>query len=118
MERFIRVARVSEVKAGKGRLAHVAGIGKVAIFSAGGAFYAAQDRCTDDGRSLSEGTVKGTQIECSSDKARFYLPTGECIYPPGIESLKTYKVRIDGDEVQIDLGETLESGVSEVKAVA
>ncbi len=118
MERLIRVARVSEVERGKGKLIHVEGIGDIVIFNAGGAFYATQDHCSGDGRSLSGTPIDGTTVECSSDKARFFLPTGECLYPPGIESLNTYRVQIEGDEIQIDLEETLQREISKVKAVA
>jgi len=118
MERFIKVASVSEVKPGKGKLIHVAGNGDIAIFNAGGAFYATQDHCSGDGRSLSGNTIDGSVVECSSDKARFFLPTGECIYPQGIQSLNTYRVQIEGDEVQIDLQETLTDEISKEKAVA
>ncbi len=118
MERFIKVASVSEVKPGKGKLTHVAGKGDIVIFNAGGAFYATQDKCSRDGKSLSGSTVEGTTVECSSDKARFYLPTGECIYPLGIKSLNAYRVQIDGDEIQLDLEETLQREFSKVKAVA
>jgi 3-phenylpropionate/trans-cinnamate dioxygenase ferredoxin subunit len=118
MERLIRVARVSEVERGKGKLIHVAGNGDIAIFNAAGAFYATQDHCSGDGRSLSESTIDGTVIECSSDKARFFLPTGECLYPPGTRSINAYRVQIDRDEIQIDLEETLQTEISTLKAVA
>lgn len=118
MERLIKVASVSEVKPGKGKLIHVAGNGDIAIFNAGGAFYATQDHCSGDGRSLSGNTIDGCVVECSSDKARFFLPTGECLYPPGTKSIDAYRVRIDGDEIQIDLEETVQREISKVKAVA
>jgi len=118
MERFIKVASVNEVKRGKGKLIHVARNGDIAIFNAGGVFYATQGHCSADGRSLSGGTLDGSVLECPFDKARFFLPTGECIYPRGIQSLNTYRVQIEGDEVQIDLEETLTDAVSKEKAVA
>ncbi len=118
MERFIKVASVSEVKPGKGKLAHVAGKGDIVIFNAGGAFYATQDHCSADGRSLSGNTIDGCVVECSSDKARFFLPTGECLYPPGTKSIDTYRVQIDGEEIQIDLEETQTDEISKEKAVA
>jgi len=118
MERFIRVASVDEVKRGKGKLIRMEDIGDIAIFNAGGAFYATQDHCSGDGRSLSGNTINGCVVECSSDKARFFLPTGECLYPPGIKSIDAYRVRIDGEEIQIDLEETLQTEISTLKAVA
>jgi len=118
MERLIKVANVSEVNPGKGKLIHVAGNGDIAIFNAGGAFYATQDHCSGDGRSLSGSTIDGCVVECSSDKARFFLPTGECLYPSGTRSIDAYRVRIDGEEIQIDLEETLQTEISTLKAVA
>ena len=118
MERFIKVASVSEVKPGKGKLVHVAGNGDIAIFNTNGAFYATQGHCPGDGGSLSGGTLDGSGIECPSDKARFFLPTGECVDPRGIQSLNTYRVQIEGNEVQIDLEENLTDEISKEKAVA
>lgn len=104
MERFIKVTNVRDIKPGRAELFQIGGI-LIAIFNAGGAFYAIEDYCTGDGGSLSEGTLMGTMIQCPSDKAGFYLPTGECIDSVILKRLETYRVRIDGDEIKIGVKE-------------
>ena len=106
MKRFIKVANVRDVKPGRAELFQMEGI-LIAIFNAGGAFYAIEDYCTGDGGSLSEGTLMGSMIQCPCDQARFYLPTGECIHPLILKRLATYRVRIDGDEVKIGVKEAM-----------
>jgi len=106
MERFITVARVSEVKSGSPKFIRIGGI-DLALHNSGGAFYATQDCCTGDGGSLSEGKIVGSMIECPSDKIAFYLPTGECIDLPVLRRLHTFPVRIDGDEAKVDLEKVL-----------
>lgn len=110
--------KASEVKAGKGGFLYVEGIGKVAVFNAGGAFFATQDRCPGDGKPLSDAAVAGSMIECACDKARFYLPTGEGFWPPGIGALRTYRVWIDGDEILFDLDKHLEREAEALKGAA
>jgi 3-phenylpropionate/trans-cinnamate dioxygenase ferredoxin subunit len=102
METFVKVARVQNIKPGSAGLIQIRDTG-IAIFNVGEAFYAVEDYCAGDGGSLSEGTLVGSMIECPCDGARFYLPTGACIGPRFLNHLATYRMRIDGDEVKIDL---------------
>ena len=101
MDRFMRVAGVAEIKPGKAKFIHLDGIG-IAVFNAGGAFYALEDCCGKDGASLSAGLLVGTMVECPNDGARFYLPTGECIDPLTLRSVTSFRVRIEGDEITIE----------------
>lgn len=102
MDRFIRVAGVTEIKPGKARFIHLGDIG-IAVFNADGAFYALEDCCAKDGASLSEGMLAGTLVECPNDGAKYYLPTGECIDPLTLRSVTSFRVWIDGDEIKVEL---------------
>ena len=42
-------------------------------------------------------------IECPLHAARFDIRTGKVLDPPATEDLKTYPVRVVGDEIQIRL---------------
>lgn len=66
--------------------------------------FAVRDECTHGAVPLSEGDVEGTTIECWAHGSRFDLLTGEVQNPPAVENVATYPVRIDGDDVQVNLG--------------
>jgi len=104
MDKLVTLANVSDVKPGRSKLVQVHGIG-IAIFNTAGAFYALQDCCTGDGGSLSEGILTGSMIQCVSDNAVFYLPTGECIDPQNLKRLAVCRVIIERDEIKISLTE-------------
>jgi nitrite reductase/ring-hydroxylating ferredoxin subunit len=98
---------VNEIESGRCLVVPVGGVGEIAICNAGGVYYATQSQCARDKTELSDATVVGTMIKCPSDEASFYLPTGECLYPAATRPLATYKVRIAGDDIQIDPVEAL-----------
>jgi nitrite reductase/ring-hydroxylating ferredoxin subunit len=106
MERFVNVAKVDEVKRGKGKLVLVEGL-SVALLNSDGAFYAIEDSCPLDGASLSDGFLAGSLIECPGDKARFFVPTGDCLWPREGKHLRSYRIRVDRDDISVDLGRSL-----------
>jgi 3-phenylpropionate/trans-cinnamate dioxygenase ferredoxin component len=106
MERFIQVVNVDEVERGRGKVAFVEGL-SIAILNSDGAFYAIEDSCPFDGASLSDGFLNGSVVECVVDKARFFVPTGECLSQPEGKHLRSYRVRVDKEDVFVDLGLSL-----------
>lgn len=106
MERFIEVVKVDEVERGRGKVAFVEGL-SIAVLNADGAFYAIEDSCPFDGASLSDGFLNGSVVECVGDKARFFVPTGECLSQPEGKHLRSYRVRVDKEDVLVDLGQSL-----------
>jgi nitrite reductase/ring-hydroxylating ferredoxin subunit len=112
MERFVKVAKVNEVKRGKGKLVLVEGL-SVAILTSDGAFYAIEGSCPFDGASLSDGLLNGSLLEYPLDKARFFAPTGECLSHLKGKDLRNYKIRVAKDEIYVDLGQSSASKKSE-----
>jgi nitrite reductase/ring-hydroxylating ferredoxin subunit len=106
MKRFVNVAKVDEVVRGAGKLVLVEGR-FIALLNSVGAFYALEDRCPFDGASLSDGVVAGSLVECPGDGASFFVPTGECFSEPEGEHLRSYRVRIDKEDIYVDLRESL-----------
>jgi 3-phenylpropionate/trans-cinnamate dioxygenase ferredoxin subunit len=117
MERFVNVAKVDEVKRGKGKLVLVEGQ-PVAILNSDGAFYAIEDSCPLDDASLSDGFLAGSVVECPGDKARFFVPTGDCLWPREGKHLRSYRVRVDKEDIYVELGQSLtpETGEEEIGA--
>jgi 3-phenylpropionate/trans-cinnamate dioxygenase ferredoxin component len=103
-KKYKKIANVDAIEPGRCKLFQIHGV-SIALFNTDGAFYAVQDYCTGDGGSLSEGTMIGSAVICASDKALFYLPTGECVDPQHLTRLTVYKVRIAGNEITIALEE-------------
>ena len=97
---FVKVAEVNDITAGQGRLVEMHGR-RITIFNSHGAFYATESRCVYCDGSLLKAHLMGTEIQCPSDGASFYLPTGESVRQADNKRLATYRVRVDGHEVQI-----------------
>lgn len=93
-----RVASLSELVEGEAIPARLGNV-PVAIIRAGGDVYVIDDVCTHDYALLSGGFVDGCIIECPLHQATFDIRNGRCLSPPAEVDLRTYAVRIDGDDV-------------------
>jgi nitrite reductase/ring-hydroxylating ferredoxin subunit len=102
MEKFVNVAKVDEIRRRTGKLVFTEGL-FVALLNSDGAFYGLENRCPLDGASLSDGVLVGSLVECPGDKARFFLPTGECISQPEAKRLRSYRIRVDKEDIYVDL---------------
>ena len=98
--RFTKVATTGEVAPGEMISVEVDG-DQVLLCNLGGEFCAVHDECTHECFPLSEGTLDGDAVTCLLHGARFSLKTGEVLALPALEPLKTYEVRIDGEDVLI-----------------
>ena len=65
--------------------------------------YAIHDECSHAAVALSEGEVDGCTIECWLHGSRFDLRTGKPTGPPATEPVPIYPVRVDGDDVLVDV---------------
>jgi 3-phenylpropionate/trans-cinnamate dioxygenase ferredoxin subunit len=99
---FVRVASRTEVPEGRA-VCVVVDERHVVLFNVEGELYALDDRCTHAGGRLSEGRVQGDEIECPGHAARFNIRTGEALTPPAVETLRRYRVRVSGDDVEVDV---------------
>ena len=102
MGTFHKVAEVNELAPGAGKAVEVGGQ-QIALFNIGGTFYAIGDACTHRGGSLSEGAVEGDKVKCPLHGAEFDVKTGKNLTPPAPGEVPSYKVRVEGDEIQIEI---------------
>jgi nitrite reductase/ring-hydroxylating ferredoxin subunit len=102
MATFQRVAAVTDLAPGKCMAVHVGGQ-KIALFNAGGTFYAIGDTCTHRGGPLSEGTIQGTTVICPWHGACFELSSGKNLTPPAPGPVPAYRVRVEGTDVQVEI---------------
>ena len=75
----------------------------VAIYNVDGAYYATDDICTHEYASLCEGFIDGDIVECPLHAGQFYIPTGKAMSPPVTEDLRTFKVKVEGDDIFVEV---------------
>jgi 3-phenylpropionate/trans-cinnamate dioxygenase ferredoxin subunit len=79
----------------------------VAVVRDGEDWYAIDDECSHAAVPLSEGDVEGCEIECWLHGSRFDLRSGKPTGLPATEPVPTYPVKVDGDDVLVDVETTL-----------
>jgi nitrite reductase/ring-hydroxylating ferredoxin subunit len=100
---WVRVAARSDLASGE-VIGVEAGGCSIAIYDSDGDLYATDNICTHAYACLSDGWLEGETIECPLHAARFDIRTGKVLDPPATEDLKTYPVRVSGDDIEIKLG--------------
>ena len=99
MERFVRVAKASEVPPGRARVVVVLGH-PVALFNVGGTFHAVSNVCLHRGGPVGEGTLDGPIVTCPLHGWEYDVRTGANVANPAAR-LRTFPVRIEGDDVLV-----------------
>ncbi len=100
MARFVTVAKPADIKPGQMKSFSVDGK-RVLIANVAGTFFAAQDLCTHDGGTLSDGELVDGQIECPRHGGRFDAQTGKVTALPPMLPIQTLPVHIEDAEIQI-----------------
>jgi naphthalene 1,2-dioxygenase ferredoxin component len=77
---------------------------EIALYDIDGEIFATDDICTHAYAKLSDGWLEKGEIECPLHAGRFDIKTGKATAPPCVDDVKTYPVRVEGDEIQIKLG--------------
>jgi 3-phenylpropionate/trans-cinnamate dioxygenase ferredoxin subunit len=75
----------------------------VLLFNVGGQYYAIEDVCTHDGAPLAGGRFSGNAIACPRHGARFDVCTGRALTMPAVEPVETYPVKIEGDDILVEV---------------
>ncbi len=55
------------------------------------------------GWAAGEGELEGTVVTCPWHGAQFEVTTGQVVGPPAGQSVATYKVVVEGEEIQVDI---------------
>jgi 3-phenylpropionate/trans-cinnamate dioxygenase ferredoxin subunit len=101
---FRPVCKISDLE---GNRLHPFRIGqeRIAIIKSGDEIYAISDICTHDGNTLSGGVIEDGCAVCPRHGAWFDLRTGRAVRLPATEGIDTFKTRIVGESVEVDLPE-------------
>ncbi len=96
------VAKTDEVQEEEPKAVQI-GNEYIAIYRVDGKFYATDDICTHEFASLCEGFIDGDIIECPLHAGQFHIPTGKAMSPPVTEDLKTFAVKVEGDDIYVEV---------------
>jgi 3-phenylpropionate/trans-cinnamate dioxygenase ferredoxin subunit len=100
---FVRLAALEELEVDQGHRVELGDEEAVALIRTGDGVYAVEDVCSHEEYPLSEGWVEDHTIECALHGSRFDLVTGNPDSPPALRPVQTFPVRVDGDDVLVDL---------------
>lgn len=76
---------------------------EIALYDVDGTLYATDDVCTHAYARLSDGWLDRGEIECPLHAGRFEVKSGKATCPPVTDDLKTYPVRLVGDDIEVKL---------------
>jgi 3-phenylpropionate/trans-cinnamate dioxygenase ferredoxin subunit len=99
---FVRACALAELTDSTPVRVEVDGL-DVAVVLHGEEIFAIEDECSHAAVALSEGDVDDCTIECWMHGSRFDLRTGKPTGPPATQPVPIYPVRVDGDDVLIDI---------------
>jgi 3-phenylpropionate/trans-cinnamate dioxygenase ferredoxin subunit len=104
MGELVRLCGRDELLSGTARRFDV-GAHRIALVRIEEDFYAIGDTCSHEDYSLSEGEVlsEACEIECWKHGSMFDLRSGEPRSLPATKPVPVYAVRVDGDDVVVEL---------------
>ena len=102
-----RLCKVEEIDPGTAKRFDI-GNARICVVRIGDDFYAIGDRCSHADFSLSEGEIWADEkeIECWKHGSTFSLITGEPQSLPATLPVPVYEVRVEGDDVLVDVTES------------
>ena len=100
---FATGLRASDVTPGTVRVVELDGRSLCVGLTEDGEWGAIDNVCTHDGGVLGEGELDGDQVECPRHGGRFDLFSGRVRALPPVVPVKAYPVKLDGDEVVVEL---------------
>ena len=78
----------------------------IGLYQMDGEIYALDDICTHAYACLSDGYIDEGKIECPLHGACFDIKTGKALTAPASIDLRSYPVKIDGDQISVGLPKT------------
>jgi anthranilate 1,2-dioxygenase large subunit len=103
-----RAASLSDLADGGVVGVHV-GATPVALYKLDGEVFATHGICTHAMAILADGFVEDGKIECPLHQGLFDIKSGKALTAPLTEDLRTYPVKIEGNDVLVDLDATAQA---------
>lgn len=109
MSSWIRIATVDEIGEDRPCSAEINGK-RIGVYQVEGEYYAISDICSHAFALLSQGYIEGDTVECPLHQACFSLKTGEALSLPATEPVETFPVKVEGNEVLVEVSEAVTQG--------
>ena len=74
---------------------------QILLVNVGGEVHACEDICSHAYASLGEGDLDGAEVQCPLHGAIFNVRTGKVLTPPAVDPLRTFEVRVDGEDIMV-----------------
>ena len=103
MGQFVKIGTTEDLETLEAGKLVEAGGQRIAIFNLGGKYYAIEDRCPHRGGPLSEGMLAEDEVICPWHGSRFNAKTGAVLTPPAQRNVKSFPVRIVGNNVEVEI---------------
>ncbi len=71
----------------------------IALYRVDGEVFATDNLCTHGNARLCDGFLEGHEIECPLHQGKFDIRTGKAICAPLTEDVRTYPIKIEGDQI-------------------
>jgi 3-phenylpropionate/trans-cinnamate dioxygenase ferredoxin subunit len=110
MAQFVKIGTRTEYEDLEGGKLVEAGGLRIAVFNVGGSYYAIENACPHRGGPLADGMMAGEEVICPWHGSRFNVKTGAVLTPPARQSVKSFPVRVTGDDVEVEVD--FQSGTS------
>jgi len=101
-DQFTRVADLGDLKTSKLMCVKPQGR-RIALAYVDGKVFAIDDMCSHEDASLAKGSLHGECVKCPLHGSRFDLNTGAALDEPAEEPVKTYAVKIEGEDILVQL---------------
>lgn len=98
---FVKVARLQEIPAERGKVIEVEGR-EIALFRSDGSVYAIDNLCLHEGGPLGHGPVKDGIVTCPWHLWRFDVRTGAMVEAPSMK-VDCFAVQVEGEDVYLDV---------------
>jgi nitrite reductase/ring-hydroxylating ferredoxin subunit len=102
MSSFIKVAKIQEVPSGKVKEVKLNAL-IIALANSDGSFFAFEGLCTHKKCPLAGGTLTGKTLTCFCHGAQFDIQSGKVLNPPADKPLHIYKVKVEGEDILIEI---------------
>ena len=101
-DQYTTVASLKDLKTSKLLCVKPQGL-RLALAYVDGKVFAVDDMCTHEDASLSKGSLHGECVKCPLHGSRFDLNTGAALDDPAEDPVRTYPVKIEGDDIRVRL---------------
>ena len=102
LSEYVKVCELSDVPPGTMHPVDVRET-RLMIVNVDGSLYAVDRICTHETADLSTGFLIDSEVTCPLHLSRFEVRTGTVQNPPATTPLRTYKLRVDGTSVYVQL---------------